>query len=153
MAFPRLDGGLVIEQNDSRADDWQALLHRLGGDDCLGPAIVDDKGDALPRVSGIERYISASGLENRQDGNHHGDRAIHENADKTLRFDSDVLETLRQRIDPLLELTVRELHTAGDKRRRFRSARHLLVQKHRYRASRRFIERIGQESEPHTTGF
>ncbi len=89
----------------------------------MGPAVLDDQGNALARVGRIERHICASGLEDRQQGDHHGLRAIHENADESLRFDTEVLKTLRQGIDPFLELTICEFHVAEDKRGRFRTAR------------------------------
>ena len=93
------------------------------------------KADSLARVSWIERHIGAAGLENCQYGNDHPERAIHENADKSLGSNAHALKMLRQAIGPVIELTVSQLLLVEDQRDCPGCSRYLLVEEQHDRSS------------------
>ncbi|MNM36196.1 hypothetical protein D3C81_469040 [compost metagenome] len=116
---------LIDRQGMHSRRQWQPRHQGSTGQHQADGAVFDHVRQAFAGILRIQRYISAAGLEHREQGNHHLHAAFEGDPDQLIGTDTGTDQPPRQLVGPGVELRVTERLAGKLQRRRLRCTPHL----------------------------
>ncbi|OEZ48756.1 hypothetical protein DUGA6_63230 [Duganella sp. HH105] len=104
----------------------QSVLHRSLGQHQGNAAVLRHVGQAVCRILGVQRYVGAAGLQDRQQANNHLERAFDRDAHLGVRPHTQRDQVMRQLVGALIQFGVAHRFVAEQQRRRCRVGVRLL---------------------------
>ncbi|MND61675.1 hypothetical protein D3C80_529360 [compost metagenome] len=116
---------LIDRQGMHSRRQWQPRHQGSTGQHQADGAVFDHVRQAFAGILRIQRYISAAGLEHREQGNHHLHAAFEGDPDQLIGTDTGTDQPPRQLVGPGVELRITERLAGKLQRRRLRCTPHL----------------------------
>ncbi len=102
----------VVQHHGGESLHREAGQQRARGDERLGPRVLHHAGQSLTRVGRVQRHVSATGLEDGDEGDDELQRALHGERDAGVGTHTKPAQVVRERVGALIELTVGEARGA-----------------------------------------